>query len=127
MPGGGPVSFLQNFQQYLRKNLSAQAEDLQALREQVLHIVLLSISIFGVILLLTNAIPVIQQGDWVFLIIFLVAYGGILFLTFGPKIPYPFRAVALILIPFGLSITDILELGLAGDGMVWLFTSALPT
>jgi GAF domain-containing protein len=127
MPGGGPVNFLQNFQNYIRNNLSAQAEDLQTLREQVLNIVLASVSVFGAILLITNALPIIQKEDWGFLVVFSIAYGGILVLTFSPKIPYPIRATALILIPFGLSITDILELGLAGDGMVWLFTSALLT
>lgn len=127
MSGGRPVDFFQQIQRKFSKNLFAQAEDLQTLREQVLNIVLATISIFGAITLVTNAIPVIQSGDWTFLAVFLVAYAGILIATFFRKIPYAIRAAVLVLIPIGLSLTDIAEIGLSGDGMVWLFTSVLLT
>ncbi len=121
------MSFFQHIQGTLRKNLFAQAEDLQVLREQVLKIVLATASIFGAITLITNAIAVIQKGDWGFLIIFSVAYVGILISTLSSKIPYNVRAIVIILVPIGLSLTDFIEVGLSGDGMVWLFTSALLT
>lgn len=111
----------------VKEHLSAEAEDIQVLREQVLQIVLRITTIFGAILVLTNAISVAQQQAWPLLVVFLVAYLGILICTFVPKIPFKIRATVTILIPIGLSLTDILDLGLSGDGMVWLFTSAILT
>jgi GAF domain-containing protein len=127
LPGGSPVSFFHQIQRKINENLSAQAEDLQTLREQVLNIVLAITSVFGAITLVTNAIPVIQNGDWIFLIIFSIAYLAILISTFVPRIPYTVRSTIIILVPIGLALTDIVDLGLSGDGMVWLFTSALLT
>ncbi|NUM49228.1 MAG: hypothetical protein HUU38_31390, partial [Anaerolineales bacterium] len=101
-----------------RENLSAQAEDLQTLREQVLTIVLRIIALFGVFLVVTNAMVVIQDEDWGLLTFFIIAYAGILICTFVPKIPFSYRASSTVLIPLGLSITDIMDFGLTGDGMV---------
>ncbi|GAB4578543.1 MAG: hypothetical protein Fur0022_12780 [Anaerolineales bacterium] len=127
MPGGNPVHVFHQLRTKVKEHLSAEAEDIQVLREQVLQIVLRITTIFGAILVLTNAISVAQQQAWPLLVVFLVAYLGILICTFVPKIPFKIRATVTILIPIGLSLTDILDLGLSGDGMVWLFTSAILT
>jgi GAF domain-containing protein len=121
------VSVFDKIRLSFRENLSAQAEDLQTLREQVLTIVLRIIALFGVFLVVTNAMVVIQDEDWGLLTFFIIAYAGILICTFVPKIPFSYRASFTVLIPLGLSITDIMDFGLTGDGMVWLFTSAILT
>jgi GAF domain-containing protein len=127
MPGGSPVSFFYNLLTKINENLSAEAEDLQTLREGVLNNILVAVSIFGAVALVVNAIPVTQSGNWTFLVIFSFAYLGVLITTINHRIPYSFRATVIILIPMGLAITDFIDLGLSGDGMVWLFTSILLT
>lgn len=121
------MSSFSKIRRTLRDNLSAEAEDLKSLREQVLTIVLRITSVFGAFLLFSNAFSVIQSENWVFLGIFISAYLGILICTFVPRLPFSLRATVIILVSFGLSLTDIFEFGLNGDGMIWLFTSVILT
>ncbi|MCB9136465.1 MAG: GAF domain-containing protein [Anaerolineales bacterium] len=121
------MSVFQKASQNFLQNLSTQAEDLQSLREQVLKIVFRITSLFGAILFITNLIPAVQIQDWLSVGIFIFSYLGILLCTFIPGIPYSIRASIIIIIPIGLSLTDFVDLGLSGDGMVWLFTSAILT
>lgn len=121
------MSVFSKIRRTLRDNLSAEAEDLKSLREQVLTIVLRVTSVFGAILVISNAIPVVQEKNWGFLGIFVAAYVGILICAFIPKLPFSLRASVIIFVSLGLSLTDIFDLGLNGDGMVWLFTSVILT
>lgn len=121
------MSVFQKVRLQIIKNLPTQAEDLQTLREQVLRIFFIITTVFGAILIITNIIPAAQNQAWVSVGIFITAYLGVLFGTTFPKIPYLIRATFIVLLPIGLSLTDFIELGLAGDGMIWLFTSAILT
>lgn len=117
--------FPRNLLLKIKENLSAEAEDLQALRERVLNIILVAVSIFGTVALIANAIPIIQSENWVFFVIFCLAYFGVLVTAINRRISYSIRSTVIVLIPLGLAITDFIDLGLSGDGMVWLFASAL--
>lgn len=106
---------------------SGQVDDLRLLREQVLNVILLSVSVFGTLALILNGLKVIPERDWLALGIFVAAYLGVLFSAANRRLPYPLRSTLIILIAFILGLVDLAQAGLASNALIWMFASVLLT
>jgi GAF domain-containing protein len=96
------------------------AANIQELRHQILNIILKVLAVAGtpvMVILLSRFIP---RAEWGSAIFYISAYSWIIWITFDQKLPYRFRAIGFILIPFALGLAAVVQEGISGSIYVWL-------
>lgn len=104
-------------------SLSSDPENgnqLRALRERMLNILLLGASGLGFAAYFLGVRNAIAQQNWGILLLYTGGYGLILLITFFRQIPYPLRAAVLAGLLYAFGTYSTLTGGLASDGRVWL-------
>jgi GAF domain-containing protein len=93
---------------------------LSALRERMLNILLLGASGLGFAAYFLGARNAIAQQNWGLFLLYTGGYGVILLITFFRQIPYPLRVAVLAGLLYAFGTYSTLTGGLASDGRVWL-------
>lgn len=100
--------------------------DLKAWQERLLNGMLYAAAGLGLPAVISGSITAVRDAQFTRILIFAVAYGFILLITFGRRwIPYNFRAVSLVLIGFGLGLDSLRSTGLGGSGRVFLVAAPI--
>jgi|APSaa5957512622_1039677.scaffolds.fasta_scaffold07260_3 GAF domain-containing protein len=90
-----------------------------------LNAVAIVLSISGALAYISSVRLALSTNNWVTIVIYTVAYGWILSITFFRQLPYALRAGSFIFISFALGILATLNLGLVSSGRVWLLTTLI--
>ena len=100
--------------------------DLRAWQQRLLNGMLYAAAGLGLPAVISGSITAVRDGQFGRIIVFAVAYGFILLITFGRRwIPYNFRAASLMVIAFGLGLDSLRSTGLGGSGRVFLIAMAI--
>lgn len=95
-------------------------EDLNIIRNQILQIVLYCVLILGAFGL-ASSLPVYFQRDEVWMAISLaIGYGWTLAITLLRIIPYRFRAVNFLAVIYLISVIELIQNGISGEGRIFL-------
>lgn len=93
---------------------------LEVLRERIMKVMLYGAVSVGLVTVVSNLVTDIPQGNWGVIVVYLVAYAGLLALTFLRRLPFTIRAYGLAALPYILGVTASLQDGIAGNGRVWM-------
>ncbi len=119
------MNYLSSVQSKIITLFTPEDKDLAALRERILNGLLSIGSTLGLIALGVNILPAIRDGLWGIVAAYGLSYSVMLFITLYRRLPYKLRAGVIVIIPYLLAIVDIVKQGVNGDGLTWLFASAL--
>lgn len=102
-------------------NTSESSNHMQELRWRIQKYILLAISVLGIFYIFFNGRALIQQGSWGMMIIMVMVYLYMVFLTLmKERIPYRIKAVSINVLFLGMALLSYYRYGLAGDGRIWL-------
>ena len=109
----------------LRSNVGTIGENsLEALRERSLTGISWFIVVAGLLLLGISIPENIAKGEYLTLGFDLLGFGTLLVLTiFQKRVPFQYRALALILVTLSQGIADFFDFGLLGDSRIWVIFS----
>lgn len=100
--------------------------NLRSWQQRLLNGMLYAAAGLGLPAVISGSITAVRDGQFGRIIVFAVAYGFILLITFGRRwIPYNFRAFSLVLIAFGLGLDSLRSTGLGGSGRVFFIALAI--
>jgi len=100
--------------------------DLTALQQRLLNGMLYAAAVLGLPAVISGSLTAIRDGQLTRILIFAVAYGFILIITFGrSRIPYTFRAVSLLTIALALGADSLRSTGLGGSGRIFFIAFAV--
>ena len=102
-------------------NLSSD-DELTILQERILQYILLAASIAGSVVVSTTLFRDIPQGNWERVVIYSLVYLTTLALTFFRGISYQLRTLIVLGLIFAISLTDLLEFGMSGEGRITLIS-----
>jgi GAF domain-containing protein len=105
----------------VRRSPIAQLHDWQ---EHITHSLLVASVVIGLVAVAAEGVLVIRQGRLDVLAVIVVFYAIALFLTLVRRLPFRFRAVGFLLLFYSVSLFDLTQSGLSGDGR--LFFLAFP-
>ncbi len=95
-------------------------EILLIFRERILQYILIGMSALGSLAYAASLVTSIQRGMWTLLILYTLAYGAILGVTYFRQISFTLRAGSLLFVLYALGLSGLLESGLSGDGRIFL-------
>ena len=98
------------------------AQTLKEWREQVLNGILYGSLIVGTLTLAVGIATTLRDKRPDLLLIYLAAYAILILIGFRRTLGFIVRAAALLALLFALGLVDLVEVGLSGDGRVFLFT-----
>lgn len=98
---------------------------LSAWQERIIRGLLLAASVFGLAVLVAEWPLVTAEGRLGILIMIAVAYALVLILALARRIPYPVRATFFLVLFYLVSLLDLTQSGLSGDGRVFLLAFPL--
>lgn len=98
--------------------------DIDALRQQILRIILIGSSVLAVVAIVPGVAQRLRQGDLVMASILLGAFVSVLVLTAFNKIPYRIRAIGFLLMVALLGLSTLAADGVYGNSRIFLI--ALP-
>jgi signal transduction histidine kinase/ActR/RegA family two-component response regulator len=81
--------------------------------------VLLTAAILGTLTYVPSVILSIHFGVWTIVVVDTIAWLGILYLHFSPRLSYAWRARSIVGIIFALSVMLLYVIGMPGAGLVW--------
>jgi len=120
-----------NFIQYINpRNIPKTIDpndDVLVLRERILHYILLGGLGIGLFELIPNLPGPIQRGQWIFVVMYVLVYLGIVALALLRNIPYRMRAGLTMAVMYILGVSSMMESGLSGDSRVFLLIFAILT
>ena len=102
-------------------------DDVLVLRERILQYILLACLVIGLFELIPNLPGPIQRGQWIFVMMYILIYFGVVVLALFRNIPYRTRASLTMAIMYILGVSSMLESGLSGDSRVFLLIFAILT
>ena len=102
-------------------------DDVLVLRERILQYILLACLVIGLFELIPNLPGPIQRGQWIFVMVYVLIYLGVVFLALFRNIPYRMRASLTMAVMYILGVSSMIESGLSGDSRVFLLIFAILT
>lgn len=96
------------------------AANIQELRQGILNILLKVLAVAGTPVLVVLLSRFIPRDEWGAAIFYLSAYCWLAWITFDQKLPYRFRAIGFVVIPFVLGLAAVVQDGISGSIFVWL-------
>lgn len=97
-----------------------QSQELMEIRKGILQVVLVISSLIGTVAYFSNIFSQIRDQSWVIAAVQTVVYALVLLITVANRLPYGVRVHLLLSILMILSVSDLLESGLAGEGRLFL-------
>lgn len=120
-----------NFLRYINpKNIPKTIDpndNVLVLREHILQYILLGGLGIGFFELIPNLPGPIQRGQWIFVVMYVLVYSGIVALALFRNIPYRMRAGLTMVVMYILGVSSMMESGLSGDSRVFLLIFAILT
>ena len=101
------------------------AEDIRTWRQQILRTVLRALSILATVAIVPGAYSAYKTQDTWLIPLYLVVYGSLLVVTFWRRVPYEAQVWALLTIIYGMSVIELMDGGLSGEGRTYLVTVPL--
>jgi PAS domain S-box-containing protein len=102
-------------------------QTLKEWREQVLNGILYGCLVLGTLTLIVGVTNAIRDSRLDILIIYLLAYIIIILIALRHRLGFIFRAGALLVVLYSLGLLDLFEVGLIGDGRIFLFAFIIIT
>ena len=100
---------------------------LQILRERILQNMLIGSLVFSVIALIATIPPRLQKQQYVLIVIFLLAFGILVFVTANRRLEYKVRAAFFLSLIALLGLSTLFSDGLYGNGRLFLMTLPIVT
>lgn len=114
-----------------KKDASAQASsvsdraDLIAIRKRIIQLVFIIALVLGSLAYFSSIFPLIQSQSWLVAGVQTFVYGGLIILTLADKLSLTARTLGLLFIILTLAVAEMLEMGLLGEGRIFMITFAL--
>jgi GAF domain-containing protein len=102
-------------------------DEVLVFRERILQYILLVCLVIGLFELIPNLPGPIQRGQWVFVVIYVSVYLGVVFLALFRNLPYQLRAGLTMAVMYILGVSSMMESGLSGDSRVFLLIFTILT
>lgn len=102
-------------------------QTLKQWREQVLDGILYGCLVLGTLTLIVGVVNAVRDRRVDILLIYLLAYTIVILITLRHQLGFIFRAGALLVVFYSLGLLDLFEVGLIGDGRIFLFAFVIIT
>lgn len=102
------------------KSIMENNDETAAIRNRILQVILYGILVFGAVGLITSLPAYFQRGDFWLAIFLIVGYLWTIGITVFHQLPYRIRAINLLSIIYVLSVMELVQNGIAGEGRLFL-------
>jgi GAF domain-containing protein len=102
------------------KSIMENNDETAAIRNRILQVILYGILVFGAVGLITSLPAYFQRGNFWLAIFLIVGYLWTIGITVLHQLPYRIRAINLLSIIYVLSVMELVQNGIAGEGRLFL-------